>query len=492
MALAAAIGLALVHQYLFYGHSFGVSYPLFLLLFYAYMWTFGAPEMRPMKMTDWLLMAVIALLSLTFVLYHNQLLRVLNSLAIPMLVFVQFTLLLSRRMFSHWDIRVVADVLDHLVPQSVRHWPTPLRLLGRLMNGSTGVQGAQQRRQASRVLIGLLVAAPLLAVILSLLSSADGVFHYVLSAFPDWLGQLSVSGWFWRIVWTGGMALLLFTYLWGFRDGVVYDWERAALGEDALKPLRTRTLAPKVDPLIATTVLVLVALVYVLYVVVQLSYLFGAWEGVLPQGLTYADYARQGFAELIALSGINLVILLGTLYLVKAGEGAMGRLIRILLLLIVGCTGVMLCSAYSRLQLYEQAYGYTYARFLAHAFMLYIGALLLLAGLRAALRRVPLGRCFIAVSLLAFLALNYAQMDAGIAAGNIERYRENGKLDEAYLLSLSTDATPLLIRFRKSDYPQLRLEDHRRWMALEQPERDWQSYNFSRRRAARELSEALD
>ncbi|WP_020620049.1 DUF4153 domain-containing protein [Paenibacillus daejeonensis] len=487
-ALAAALGLAVVHQYLFFGHSFGISHPLFLVLFYGYMLAFGRPVLRPMRALDWLLAGAIALLSLTFVLFNNPVLRALNTLGIPLLVFLQFTLLLSRRRFSYWDRRVLADTLDHLVPQSVRHWPTTVQTISRLAARGENTEPSHQRTQATRIIIGLAVAAPLLIVILSLLSAADGVFHYVLAAVPDWLGSISMNTWFWRIVWAAFMMLLFFTYVWGFRDSAVYDWERTLAAEGELAPVKKAQT--RIDPLIAVTVLISISVVYVVYVGVQLSYLFGAWEGILPAGFTYADYARQGFAELMTVSGINLVLLLGTLYLVREEGSGLGQLIRSLLLVIVGCTGVMLSSAFSRLQLYEAAYGYTYARFFAQAFMLYVGALLLLAGLRAILRRLPLGRCFIIVSLVAYIALNYAQMDERIAAGNIERYTKSGKLDENYLLNLSTDATPLLVHFRNMDYPQLRLEEHRNWQALDHQDRSWQSFNWSWHRAAKALNKS--
>ncbi|MFS0724561.1 DUF4153 domain-containing protein [Paenibacillus sp. 1P07SE] len=484
-ALAAAAILAIVHQYLFFGHPFGISHPLFVALFYGYMLTFGRPILRPVGALDWLLAGVIALLSLTFVWFHNPVLRALNTLAVPVLVFIQFTLLLSRRRYGYWDARLLADALDHLVPQSIRHWPTAVRTAGRLLTGVREGGGRSGNTQTSRVLIGLIVAAPLLLVILSLLASADGVFHYALASVPDWLGTISMSSWFWRVVWAAMMALLLFTYLWGFRDSAEYDWEQTLRSGEALVPARRARAA--IDPVIAVTVLVSVTVVYVLYVGVQLSYLFGAWEGVLPEGLTYADYARQGFAELMAVSGINLALLMGTLLLVRSAEGGVNRVIRVLLLVIVGCTGVMLSSAFSRLQLYEEAYGYTYSRFLAHAFMFYVGALLLIGALRTIVRKLSLGRCFIMVSLVAYIMLNYAQMDARIAAGNIERYQVSGKLDEDYLLGLSTDATPLLVHFRETDYPQLRLEDHARWNHLME-HRGWQSFNWSYHRAAKAVA----
>ncbi|MDU4695446.1 MAG: DUF4173 domain-containing protein [Paenibacillus sp.] len=254
---------------------------------------------------------------------------------------------------------------------------------------------------------------------------------------------------------------------------------------------------PRLDPLVAATVLILINIVYVLFASLQFSYLFGAWQGALPADQSYAEYARSGFFELIAVSAINFAILAVMLtFGSKAGKG-MRRLNDTLLYILVACSAVMLVSAFTRLLLYEEAYGYTYIRFLSHTFMLYLAVLLVCAGLRIRFAALPLAKCFILVSLAAYVAVNYANMDRVIASKNIERYRETGQIDVEYLASLSPDAVPGLLKFSRQTGseldPQPRTELnrrlHERWdhLAKGQPKGEWQSLNLAESQAIKAL-----
>lgn len=50
-------------------------------------------------------------------------------------------------------------------------------------------------------------------------------------------------------------------------------------------------------------------LIYVLFIGLQVTYLFSAFTGNIPQDFTYAEYARRGFFELCYISLCNLGIL---------------------------------------------------------------------------------------------------------------------------------------------------------------------------------------
>ena len=58
-------------------------------------------------------------------------------------------------------------------------------------------------------------------------------------------------------------------------------------------------------------------LIYILFCVIQFSYLFGGTGNNLAPGYTFAEYARKGFFELIVVTIINLSILVGSINFVK-------------------------------------------------------------------------------------------------------------------------------------------------------------------------------
>ncbi|BBH23646.1 hypothetical protein Back11_49910 [Paenibacillus baekrokdamisoli] len=492
-ALIAAVVLAIVHQYLFYGHVLGVSYPIFIILFYAFMYHLANDRMRAPTPFGWLLLIVNLMLSMTYVLFNNSFFYVLNVLVIPPLIFIHMSYMLSARRIEWWKIRIIQDALDHLFVQSTRHFPTVFKVI-RL---STFRRMNKQRKGVmSKVLLGLVIALPFLVIVINLLASADGVFNSLLSGVPGWLDQLSYSESVLRLIWVIIFGFLFFGYLWGFIKQKTYDWEKRA--QAAKAQLRTDSEAAaltvqssyQIDPIIMATVLIAFNAVYVLFVVVQFTYLFGAGQGILPEGSSYAEYARSGFVELIAVSIINFAIMMITLVFGSAqGQSALKKLNNAMLYILVGCSFVMLYSAYMRLTLYEDTFGYTYIRFLVHAFMLFLAILLIIAGFRIHYARIPLTKCYIVLGLISYVMMNYIGMDRIIASNNIERFRESGKIDVNYLTDLSTDATPLLIHFAQKEYPELQESLRNQQTDLwRDSNRAWPSFNLSHYRAERALN----
>lgn len=382
---------------------------------------------------------------------------------------------------------MIGAALEQLFPQTLRHWGTAFRLL---WPGNSEKKGGQRRTVLLKVLTGLVLSVPLLLIVLSLLSSADGVFNHWLRELPNLLNQVSFGEGVVRGIWLLLFGLGFFGLIWGFVEPRNYRWDALSPGLQQISAEmgETReTAAFKIDPVIMTTILTVINMVYVLFVFVQFSYLFGAWDGILPHGSSYAEYARRGFFELVMVTGINYVILILSLLPGRDDQGLLHKVWNILLYILVACSGVMLYSAFTRLALYEEAYGYTYTRFLVHAFMIFLGCLLGLAALRIGSRRLPLAKCYIVLGLVAYVVMNYIGMDVLIANKNIERYMTSGNLDADYLSSLSDEAIPVLIEFSHSHNGILDKDLREAWDRSRKEEKHWQSFNVSRYRAAHDL-----
>jgi cytochrome c oxidase subunit IV len=154
---------------------------------------------------------------------------------------------------------------------------------------------------------------------------------------------------------------------------------------------------------------------------------------------------------------------------------------KLLLSLLVGCTVIMLVSAYSRLFLYEEAYGFTQTRLLVHGFMIFLGALLAVAFIRIWWEHFSLAKAYVVSSIAAYVVINYANLDDRIASNNIERFQQTGVIDMAYLGRLSTDAAPALLRLQ-SEQPDLPgLQAVMDQMKLKsQRDSAWPSWNLSK------------
>jgi hypothetical protein len=236
-------------------------------------------------------------------------------------------------------------------------------------------------------------------------------------------------------------------------------------------------------------VLGLLDLLFLTFVVIQVRYLFGgAGRVVATAGLTYAEYARHGFFELVTVTALALPLLLIAHWLLRAETRAHRRLFKALAGIMVVLLFVVVASALQRMYLYQHEFGLTELRLYTTVFMVWISAVLLwfvLTVLRARREHFAFGALI--AGFAAIFAINAVNPDALIASTNIHRMEEGKRFDAYYLTTLSADAVPVLVE----SLPEI--GDNRLWkdFAVEQAvvdrwdsrEPDWRTWNLGRSRA---------
>jgi hypothetical protein len=182
------------------------------------------------------------------------------------------------------------------------------------------------------------------------------------------------------------------------------------------------------------------------FVAVQLTVLFGGHRHVLETaGLTYAEYARAGFGQLVVVTLLTLSVVAATVRWAPRETQGQRAALRALLGALCMLALVIVGSALYRLHLYEEAFGFTRLRLFMNAFETWLGVLVglvLLAGIR--LRAAWLARAVVATAAVTLLTLAAINPDAFVAQRNVDRYQATGKIDLAYLQGLSADAVPVL------------------------------------------------
>jgi hypothetical protein len=216
---------------------------------------------------------------------------------------------------------------------------------------------------------------------------------------------------------------------------------------------------------------------FIAFVAVQATVLFGGHSHVLEtEGLTYAEYARQGFWQLLWVSALTLLVLSVVIRVAGRVTHADRRLLRVLVGTTCATSVVVVISAIHRMWLYQQAYGFSVQRLMVIAIELWLGAVFLLiaaAGLRMTARWLP--HAVLVAGVVALLGVAALNPERLIAERNIDRYEQTGLLDTDYLLHLSTDVEPALRRLPEPIRLCARYRD-------EAPDA-WYEFNFSRSRA---------
>jgi hypothetical protein len=210
------------------------------------------------------------------------------------------------------------------------------------------------------------------------------------------------------------------------------------------KPKRPNGRVALLGPVELCIVLGLLDVLFLAFVIVQFRYLFGGAELVrVSTTLTYAEYARRGFFELVWVAALLLPIMLTIDWLARLDTPRHARLYLILAGALVGLLFVVIASALFRMRLYTQEYGLTELRLYTSAFMGWItlvAAWYLGTVLRDRREKFVFGG--LVAGLLVAFALDAVNPDDLIVRTNAARSDAPSRFDGAYTSLLSADAVP--------------------------------------------------
>ena len=225
--------------------------------------------------------------------------------------------------------------------------------------------------------------------------------------------------------------------------------------------------------------------VFAAFLVAQGAVVFGGHDYLRrTTGLTYAEYVHQGFGQLTVATALTLLVIWAAARKVRRDAPAERAWLRGSLGLLCLQTLVVVGSALHRMDLYQEAYGFTRLRLLVDVFEGWLGLLVvavLVSGL--ALRAMWFPRFALLSGAVALLGLAMVNPDEWIAEHNLDRYAATGRVDWSYLRGLSDDAMPALAE----------LPDDVETCALGGPRPasdDWLEWNLGRSRASSILSDA--
>jgi len=265
--------------------------------------------------------------------------------------------------------------------------------------------------------LGVCLSVPMLIIVLGLLMSADAVFCHL---------SLELLGWIRFPKRFFYMCLLLVAGIPGaygllacFADGKRGDTREGA----------------KWEPIVAITFLSIITAVYLVFCGIQISCLF--LNVGLPKGYSYAEYAREGFFQLLFVCLLNLSIVLACISCFRES-----RVLKGILTLFSCCTFVMVASSAARMLLYIKTYQLTFLRILV-LWALAVITVLLIGCLATVYKSTfPLFQYGMVVVTVCYIAFSLARPDYQIARYNLSC--GEGKIDYTYLAKLSSDAVPAL------------------------------------------------
>lgn len=253
--------------------------------------------------------------------------EILNIIVLPILISIYLFSLINR----NYKIALVN------IPLMFKIFP---RYLFRNLKFLKIKTNREKTNKILNAVFGIIVGIVFSIVILLLLMSADDYFNkFVSKAF------ISINLDFSKI-----MQFVIF-FIIIFSIGVNLMRNRYIV----MKENKTR----KIDHTIIISMLSVINLVFVLFLISEVSKLCGNFLQI-PNGYIYSSYAREGFFQLLFVTIINFSIILYLIY--KTNVIKENKIIRNLVLILIAFSVLLIFNSYYRMFLYIGKFGFTNLR----------------------------------------------------------------------------------------------------------------------------------
>jgi len=289
--------------------------------------------------------------------------------SVPLLLFAGFNLVFGRSAFTYINVVAVWILFAFIIYGAIHgakypfgtlfFWCTIAKVIrGHITAGICMIADSSQNLKITknhpllRVLLGLFIALPFLAIIIALMISADQVFAVIIRGFFEGDDDFNFARFFGHII-----VVVIATV---FMAGYVYKAKFMAKSNVSFKILT-------LDKIVALAFLSAINLLFLAFCYIQLAYLFMGGFNTLPGEIVFAEYARQGFFQLLFITIINFFVII--IFLQIFSHHARTGVVRLMLTLLIIFTGVLIASSFYRMNMYMSVFGFTPLRMAVITFL---------------------------------------------------------------------------------------------------------------------------
>lgn len=462
--LGVVLLLSIWHSILFFSKKLGVSVILFILPLFILIIFMLKKEKKINNKYGLLLGIPIILLSCIYFIYDNWFFRSLNVIMIPLLFFLMYILTLKPiyRIFNF-----IQDIFSFIV-EPFAHVFSVIDIIGQFFSKKVKMSQSLKKRLKSFIII-----LPLVLVVLWLLISADMVFEQMFGILFDGI-EILLNGcleknFFVRII----RIIIVFFVISAMVYFLIYDYS-IEVREDNNK------VKNKIEVESIKMLFIVLNIIYVIFDFIQIKSLM---LHSISESIRYAEYARQGFFQLMIVSVINLsIILISKKYIIDTNS-KQSRFLKIMSLVMVGLTFVIIVSSFLRMNLYEQQYGYTLLRLLVYITLITEAILIIPTIVYIVKPKYNVIVGYMVIILGVYVGINYINVDKLIALRNVDRYYDKNDIDLDYLMNGNTDNLGVLVEFYEEvDDEEIKENLEEYFSELEIEMEGFQEYNFSKDR----------
>ena len=416
--------LTLLQSILFYGKSLGLSVVIFMIFLLPFLYYVLKKNNKIKNKYGFIFIIPILLLSVTYLLYDNWVFKTGNFIVI----FTLFIFMYIYTIQPTWKLSKLIHDFFRVIFEPFSCISRVFRILGFHLSKKLHLSP-----KVRKILKSVFWILPIVMIILLLLTSADMIFEKMFSTIFEQMGKLfdfneDIFG---RII----MMIIFFTYLSATMNFIIFNYKKQEEIEIKKK---------EKDPFTIKLLLTILNIIYIVFDFIQIKSLMLHQVGT---SITYAEYARQGFFQLMFVSIINVSLILISKKYDKEGKS----FLKIMSLVMLFLTFIIIISSFMRMHLYESEYGYTLLRFLVYTILFTESILFIPTTVYILNPTFKILKYYMEIILTVYIALNFMNVDAFIANKNIDRYKKTGKIDINYLENYNSDNIPLLVSLYHND-----------------------------------------
>lgn len=368
--------------------------------------------------------------AIVFALTSNSAVRFWSFVVLMLLSLCWFTAISGRSSNRKGDTVIISDILKPVFKLVL---PNLSVSMVSLFSGDK-----KYKKSLGGIILGILIAIPVLFVIVPLLMSSDAAFNGMIDfAFENTANTL--------------LRLLLGVIIGAFVISYGFSLKKEELSEAKESGFNG------VQNTVIISFLSVLSLCYIAYLFSQLAYFFSAFSGFLPQNyeFTVSAYARRGFFEMTVIAAINFLIIF-IAHLLSAKKACKICVVsRMLCTFICIFTLIIIATALSKMFLYIDSFGMTKLRITTSVFMVFLAVVFISLIIRLYVSKVDVIKTGLIAAAVSLIIMGFFNVNSVIAEYNYSAYKSGAlkNIDVNTISELGDEGIPYLVKLTvEKDY----------------------------------------
>ncbi len=395
--------ISILYTILFFGKVKGLSMIIFTLIFLLFTYYYLKKINLIKNKKAFIYIIPIILLSLTYLIFDNSMFSFFNYYGIILLYnYMVLSVTNKKKDFYNLFRNSIKFIFDS-IRNSLRSFNEAIKILKNKIN-------LKVDDKVYKYLKSIILTIVVLIIIIALLASADLIFKSIFSSISllisDVLDKLFSSTFIYKLIYTFIVFIII--------SGMFYSIVNVKAKKYEVKNIKLENLTVKM-------ILISLNVIYLIFCFIQIKSLF---LKDIPSNYIYSSYAREGFFQLLAVSIINILLIL-----ISKESSSGDKFITNNTFIMIVFNSIIVFSSFYRMYLYELQYGYTSLRLLVYCFLvleiiLFIPTILFIFDKKFDLMKV----CF-NIFIIWYVIINFMNFDYIISYNNVNRYL-NGRVSE--------------------------------------------------------------